>query len=109
MIIIECFKGTQEMNTLQIELKTMQINRQARNSQFEPLQEQETQIITELEEENTRMVQTHIESATLLQEYIAFQMVEAFIDKVVQVKEKGKELVEKFYSLKKAIHGSCTT
>jgi hypothetical protein len=36
-------------------------------------------------------------------------MVEAVIDKVVQVKEKGKELAEKFYNLEKVVQGPCTT
>jgi hypothetical protein len=109
MSITECLKGTQEMKTLQTELKTAQINKQARQAQLEPLQEQATQIIVELEEEKTRMVQAHSESATLLQEQITTQMVEVLTDKVAQVKEKGKELAEKFHSLEKVVQGACTT
>jgi hypothetical protein len=41
MIITEKLKGTQEMNTLQIELKTAHNNKQAMQAQLEPLQEQE--------------------------------------------------------------------
>jgi hypothetical protein len=60
----------QEMKTLQTELKTAQINKQERQSQLEPLQEKETQIIVELEEEKTRMAQVHAESTESLKEHI---------------------------------------
>jgi hypothetical protein len=36
-------------------------------------------------------------------------MVEALTDKVAQVKEKGKELAEKFHSLEKVVQGAHTT
>jgi DNA repair exonuclease SbcCD ATPase subunit len=62
MSITERLKGTQEMKTLQTELKTAQNNKQARQAQLEPLQEKATQIIVELEEEKTRMAQDHAES-----------------------------------------------
>jgi hypothetical protein len=62
-----------------------------------------------MEEEKTRMVQAHLESATLLQEQITLHMVEALIDKAAQVKEKWKELVEKFHSLEKVVQGMQTT
>jgi hypothetical protein len=59
MIIIEHLKGTQKMKTMQTKLKTMQINKQERQSQLEPLQKQEAQIIVQMEEENKRMVKSH--------------------------------------------------
>jgi hypothetical protein len=62
-----------------------------------------------LEEENTRMQQTHIESATVLQEHITTQMVKALTEKVAQVKEKGEELAGKFHSLEKVVQGVHTT
>jgi uncharacterized membrane-anchored protein YhcB (DUF1043 family) len=67
MSITERLKGTQEMKTLQTELKTMQTNKQERQAQLEPLQEQATQMIVQLEEEKTSMAQAHSEGATLLQ------------------------------------------
>jgi hypothetical protein len=76
---------------------------------LEPLQEKETYIILELEEEKTRMAQEHTESATLFQEHITTQMVGALEDKAAQVKEKGKELEEKFHKLEKAIQREHTT
>jgi hypothetical protein len=90
MTIIECLKGMQDMKTLQIDLKTAQINKQERQAQLEPLQKQATQIIAKLEEEKIRMVQEHSECTTLLQEYTTTQMVEALTDKAAQVKEKGR-------------------
>lgn len=70
MRITERLKGTQEIKTLQTELKTVQIDKQARQAQLEPLWEKVTQIIVELEEEKTRMEKEHSESAALLQEQI---------------------------------------
>jgi hypothetical protein len=52
-------------------LKTVQINKQARQAQLEPLQDQEAQIIVELEEEKRRMDQVHEERTKYLNEYIA--------------------------------------
>jgi peptidoglycan hydrolase CwlO-like protein len=70
MSITERLKGTQEMKNLQMELKTAQTNKQARQAQLEPLQEKATQIIAELEVEKTRMEQAHTESTELLNEHI---------------------------------------
>jgi hypothetical protein len=53
MSITERLKGTQEMKTLQTELKTMQTQKQERQVELEPLQEQATQMIVQLEEEKT--------------------------------------------------------
>jgi peptidoglycan hydrolase CwlO-like protein len=58
-------KGVQEMKTLQTRLKTVQNNKQARESQLEPLQEKATKIIAELEEEKTRMAQNHSRAQNL--------------------------------------------
>jgi hypothetical protein len=59
----------------------------------------------DLEEGKKRMAHAHTESIALLQEQITTQMVKALTNKVVQVKEKGKELVEKFHSLEKDVQG----
>jgi hypothetical protein len=53
MRITECLKGTQEMKTLQIELKATQMHKQERQAELEPLQEQESQMMAQLEEEKT--------------------------------------------------------
>jgi hypothetical protein len=37
------------------------------------------------------------------------QIVKALIDKATQVKEKGKELAEKFHSLEKVVQEACNT
>ena len=50
MSITEHLKGSEEMKALQTELKTTHINKQERQGQLEPLQEQATQIIAQLEE-----------------------------------------------------------
>ena len=71
---------------------------------MEPLQEQETHIIAQLEEENTS-----IEGETLLQEEITTHIVEVLIEKAAYMREKGKELAEMFHSLEKVVQGACTT
>jgi hypothetical protein len=85
------------------------MNKKERQAQLEPLHKQETKIIVQLEEEKTIMTQAHSESATLLQEKITTQIVEALTDKDAQVKEKGKELANKFHSLEKTVQGVHTT
>jgi len=55
MNITECLKGTQEMKSLQAELKTSQIQKQERQAELEPLQEQTTNMIAQLEEEKKIM------------------------------------------------------
>jgi hypothetical protein len=109
MRITKSLKGTQEMKTLQTKLKTSQTNKQEREAQLEPLQEQVALMIVNLEEEKKSMAQAHSEGTTLLQEEITTQIVEALTDKVVQVKEKRKELVERFHSLEKVVQGARTT
>jgi predicted RNase H-like nuclease (RuvC/YqgF family) len=73
---------------------------------LEPLQEQATQIIVELEEEKTRMAQVHAESAESLKEHITMQMVEELTEKVVQAKAKWEELEGKFHDLEKVVQGA---
>jgi hypothetical protein len=55
MSITERLKGTQEMKTLQIELNKMHTNKKERQAHLEPLHEQKTNMITQLEEEKTSM------------------------------------------------------
>jgi hypothetical protein len=76
---------------------------------LEPLEEQETQMIMKLEEENKSMSQTHSEGLIVLQEEITSQTVEALTEKSTQMREKGKELAEKFHILEKVVQGVCTT
>jgi chromosome segregation ATPase len=70
MSIIECLKGTQDMKKLQTKLKVTQMQKQARQAELEPLQEQTTQVIAQLEEGNTSRAQAQEESTTLMQEEI---------------------------------------
>jgi hypothetical protein len=91
MSITEHMKGTQDMKKLQSELKTAQTKKQARQAELEPLQEKATQMITQLEEEKKNMAQAQTEGATLIQEEITTQSVEALTGKVHagQGKRKG--------------------
>jgi len=66
-------------------------------------------MIAHLEEEKMSMADAHSEGLSLIQEGIIVEIVEALIDKVAQMMEKGKELVDKFYNLDKEIHRACTT
>jgi hypothetical protein len=109
MSITERLKGTQEMKTLQTELKTMQTNKQERQTQLEPLQEQATQMIVQLEEEKMSMAHAQSEGNITTGRDNNMQTVEALTDKAAQMREKGKELAEKFHSLEKVVQGACTT
>jgi hypothetical protein len=97
-----------DLKKLQAELKAMQMQKQERQVEVEPLQEQAAQMITQLEEEKKSMAQAHIESATLIHEDITAQSVEALTGKVMQVKMRGRELAEKFQILETTIEGACT-
>jgi hypothetical protein len=61
MSITECLKGTQDMKKLQTELKTTQTKKQERQDELEPLQEQATQMIVQLEEEKKSMAHAQTE------------------------------------------------
>jgi hypothetical protein len=71
MSIAKRLKGTQEMKTLEIELKTTQKNKKERQAQLEPLQEQASRMIAQLEEEKTCMAYVQSEGAALIQEEIS--------------------------------------
>jgi hypothetical protein len=58
-----------------------------------------------LEEEKKNMAQAQIEGTTLIQEEITTQSMESLTRKSTQVKERGRELVDKFHSLKTTIEG----
>jgi hypothetical protein len=88
MRIMERLKGTQEMKTMQTELKRTQINKRERQTQLEPLQEQATHMIVQLEEEKMNMAQAYSEGTTLLQEEKKMQTVEALINKVEQMRKQ---------------------
>jgi hypothetical protein len=66
-------------------------------------------MIAQIEEEKKSMAWAHLEGATLVQEEITTQIVDALIDKVLPVKEKGKELAEKFHNLEKVVQRARTT
>ena len=86
MSITEWLKGAQEMRTMQTGLKTVQNNKQARKPQLEALQEKETQIIVEIEEQKKRMAQYHAERIESLEEHIIAQRVEEFTEKAMQAR-----------------------
>jgi hypothetical protein len=44
-----------------------------------------------------------------MQEEITMQTVEVLTNKAMQMREKGKELAEKFLSLDREVQGACTT
>jgi hypothetical protein len=58
------------------------MQRQERQAQMEPLQDQATQMIMQLEEEKKNMVQAQGECATMIQEEITMQALEALTEKV---------------------------
>jgi cell shape-determining protein MreC len=80
MSITDRFKGTQEMKTPQTNLKTTQTMKQERQVELEPLEEQAAHMISQLEEEKKIMAHAQTDTATLMQEEIASQSVEALTD-----------------------------
>jgi hypothetical protein len=76
---------------------------------MEPLQEKAVQMITQLEEEKKNMAQAQTECATMIQEEITVQALEALTEKVMQVQERGRELADKFHSLAEVVEGAHTT
>jgi hypothetical protein len=66
---------------------------------MEPLQDQATQLIAQLEEEKKNMAKTHAECTTMVQEEITMQNLEALTEKAAQVQIRGRELADKFQSL----------
>jgi hypothetical protein len=95
------------MKKLQSELQTAQTKKQARQAELETLQEQASQMIAQLEEEKTSRVQMQADTAALRQEEIIVQTIEALIGKVVHIRERGKELKDKFHNLAKVVQGAC--
>jgi len=93
------------MKKLQSELKTAQTKKQEGQAELETLQEQATQMIVQLEEKKTSRVQTQANIATLRQEEITVQTIEALIGKDAQIRERGKELKDKFHSIEKVVQG----
>jgi hypothetical protein len=60
-------------------------------------------VISHLEEEKTSRAHAQAERTTLMQEEITTQTVEVPTNNVAQMKEKSKELTEKFHDLDKAV------
>jgi hypothetical protein len=76
---------------------------------MEPLQDQTTQMIMQLEEEKGNMVKAQEECTTLIQEKIIVKEVEMLMEKFVQVQTRGRELAEKFHSIAEVVKGVCST
>jgi hypothetical protein len=76
MAILDRMKSAREMKNLQEELKSIQMEKQLRQAQLEPLHERETTMITELEAAKVSIEQLHLESVEVLKEQITTQLVE---------------------------------
>jgi uncharacterized protein YfcZ (UPF0381/DUF406 family) len=63
-------------------------------------------MITQLKEEKRNMVQTQAKCATIIQEEVTAQALEALTEKAVQVQAKGREITHKFHSLTEAVEGA---
>ena len=55
MVITDHLKGTQDMKRLWFDLRTTQVHKQERQAHMEPLQEKETEMITQMETEKNNM------------------------------------------------------
>jgi hypothetical protein len=109
MSITECLKGNQDLKKLQADLKAAQMKKQERQAEVEPLQEKasaDDHTVGGGEEEHGASIE---ECATMIQEEITVQSVEALTGKSMQVKTRGRELAEKFQILETTVEGACTS
>jgi hypothetical protein len=83
MPISKRMKDVQEMNNLQVELKTIQEERHTRQTQLEILQEQAEKMIIELETKKGKLEKVHSESIEVLKEHVTMQVVETLTEKSV--------------------------
>jgi hypothetical protein len=81
MSIIEHLKGAQDMKKMKEELIATPTWKHERKVQMEPLQYQEAQLITQLEEEKRNMVKAQAKGATIIQEEITMQTLEVLTEK----------------------------
>jgi hypothetical protein len=103
MAILDRMKSAQEMKNLQAELKSIQMEKQLRQAQLEPLQEGEEMMITELEATKGRIEKLHLESVEVLKEHITTQLVENIAERSAQEKAQVQELTGRFQALKKSV------
>jgi hypothetical protein len=103
MAILDRMKSAQEMKNLQAELKSIQMEKQLRQAQLEPLQEGAEMMITELEATKGRIEKLHLESVEVLKEHITMQLVESIAERSVQEKTQVQELTGRFEVLKKSV------
>jgi hypothetical protein len=83
MPISKRMKAAWEMKSLQAELKKIQVDKQTRWDQLEPLQEKEERMILELETEKGILKQVHLKNKEVLKEHITLQVVDTLEEKSV--------------------------
>jgi peptidoglycan hydrolase CwlO-like protein len=96
-------KVMQELKKLQAEVKTMQEEKQERQAQLEPFQQQAEGMIDELQIEKGRWEHVLAESREVLKENITTQGLETLEGKSAEAKEKATKLGKKFHVLELAL------
>jgi hypothetical protein len=91
------------LKNLHVEVKVAQEEKQARQAQLDPLQDQAKQMITMLEIEKVGMEQAHEDNKEALKEHMTVQDVEIIAEKSVQAKDKETYLAQKFHALEVAL------
>jgi hypothetical protein len=91
------------MKKMQAELITAQTQKQERQAQIEPLQEQVAAILAQAEGAKTQIAQTQAECARLLSDEVTVQVVDTIKKKTAQALTKARELKEKFQTITKKI------
>jgi hypothetical protein len=106
MSITERLKGAQDMKKLQAELIAVQTQKQERQVQMEPLQELAVIDYRAVGGGKEEHGASTAECATMIQEEITMQALEALTEKAVQVQTRGRELADKFHSLAEVVEGA---
>jgi hypothetical protein len=96
-------KASQELKKLEVEVKTVQEKKQARQAQLEPFQQKAEGMIYELQTYKGIWKQELIESKEVMTYHIIVQGVETLARKSAEAKEKVKGLVKKFHTLEVAL------
>jgi hypothetical protein len=95
MTITEKLKNTQEMKNLQVDLKSIQVDKQSRKSQLEPLQGVEY-MLTNIDATKGQIEQDGFKSGKILKEHITTHTVEIIVEKNAQIKSQVEEITNRF-------------
>jgi hypothetical protein len=88
------------------ELITAQTQKQERQAQIEPLQEQVAEVLTHADANRAQMVQTHAKCIGLLSDEVVIQVVKTIKEKTVQALTTTTELRGRFQMITEEIEAT---